>query len=503
MVVQWNAIAIEAARRDYAVGAPGVQFGPTRLSRVMAIVQAAVFDAVNSIEPEYTPYLIQVPAPPGASMDAAVAEAAYDTLVSLYAYQKPFFDSELAASLQGIPTIAAAEGVEVGKAVGDYILAARANDGSQVDAVGQPVNYVYGQLPGQWRADPLHPTGVPLTPQWGSVAPFVVKSAAQFLPPPPPALDSKAYAEAYLEVKMIGAKDSPVRTLQQTNIGTYWGYDTQPGLCAPIRMYNQIAETLALKEGNSEVDNARFFALINLAMADAGTTCWDSKYLYDLWRPITAVRENDPGTGPTGLGSGNPYLVGQGDPTWEPYGAPADNSGGTRTNFTPPFPSYTSGHASLGGALFKMMGDFFGTAHIRFTFTSDEFNSITVDQNGLVRPTLPRTFDSFNQASGENALSRIYLGIHYNFDATEGIKCGDEIADYVFEHSLLPLSGHRPEAQPSMSPQAQIQLAVNHENAASRAAYKHVQNDVHRIIAHARVGHGKGMTKTPAARLLR
>jgi hypothetical protein len=313
------------------------------------------------------------------------------------------------------------------------------------------------------------------------------------MPPPPPALDSKAYAEAYLEVKMIGAKDSPFRTLEQTNIGTYWGYDTQPGLCAPIRLYNQIAEVLAQQEGNSEVGNARFFALINLAMADAGITCWGCKYLFDLWRPIVAIRQNDLGTGPTGLGSRNGYLIGQGDPTWAPYGAPADNSGATRTNFTPPFPSYTSGHASLGGALFKMMQDYYGTAHIPFTFTSDEFNSITVDQNGQVRPTLPQTFDTFNQAAGENALSRIYLGIHYNFDATAGIKCGDEIADYVFEHALVPLSGPHPQAQPSMNPQAQILLAVSHESPQSRAAYQHVQNRVHNIIAHARFAHVKGL----------
>jgi len=491
MVVQWNAIAIEAARRDYAVGAPGVQFGPTRLGRVMGIVQAAVFDSVNSIDPEFTPYLIQVAAPKDASIDAAVAQAAHDTLVSLYPHQRPYFDSELASSLAGIPTVAAAEGVAVGRTVANYILAARSNDGSQVDAVGQPVNYVYGQQPGQWRPDPLHPTGTPLTPDWGGVMPFGMLSAAQFLLPPPPALDSKAYAEAYLEVKLIGAKDSPIRTLEQTNIGTYWGYDTQPGLCAPIRMYNQIAEVIAQQEGNTEVANARFFALLNLAMADAGITCWDAKYKDDLWRPITAIRENDAGTGPTGLGSGNPFLVGQGDPTWQPYGAPADNSGGTRTNFTPPFPSYTSGHATLGGALFKMMEDYYGTDHIHFTFVSDEFNSITVDQNGTVRPTLPRTFDSFSQAAGENALSRIYLGIHYNFDATAGIQCGDRIADYIFKHSLVPLHGHRPHVLRSMNPEAQIDLAIAHESVASRAATKHVGHEVRSIIAHERRDHDR------------
>jgi hypothetical protein len=420
----------------------------------MAIVQAAVYDSVNSIDPQYTPYLIQIPAPAGTSMDAAVAQAAHDTLVALFPNQKPYFDGELASSLAGIPTTPAVEGVAVGSAVASYILAVRANDGSQIDAVGQPVHYTYGQQPGQWRPDPLHPDATPLTPDWGSVTPFAISSADQFLPPPPPTLDSLAYATAYEEVKILGALNSTIRTPEQTQIGFFWGYDAQPGLCAPIRFYNQIAEVIAGQEGNNEVDNARFFALINLAMADGGIVCWDAKYQYNFWRPITAIRENDPGTGPTGLGSGNPFLVGQGDPSWQPLGAPAHNGGG---NFTPPFPSYTSGHATIGAALFKMMEDYYGTDNVHFTVSTDEFNTIT----GSSLP--PRSYDSFSQASGENALSRIYLGIHFHFDATAGIQCGDQIADYIFEHSLLPLNGSAPQALPSLDPETQILLAINHQ----------------------------------------
>jgi hypothetical protein len=453
MVVQWNAIAIEAAVRDYSL-APGYQIGPTRLGRAMAIVQAAVYDSVNSIDPQYTPYLIQIPAPAGASMDAAVAQAAHDTLLAMFPNQQPYFDSQLAASLAGIATIPAVEGVAVGSAVANYILTVRAHDGSQIDAAGQPVHYTYGQLPGQWRADPLHPDAVPLTPDWGRVTPFAIPRATQFLPPPPPTLDSLAYATAYQEVKILGALNSTVRTPDQTQIAFFWGYDAQPGLCAPIRFYNQIAEVIAQQEGNSEVANARFFALTNLAMADGGIVCWDAKYLYDLWRPIGAIRENDPGTGPTGLGSGNPFLVGQGDPTWQPLGAPAQNGTG---NFTPPFPSYTSGHATIGAALFKIMEDYYGTDNVYFTITTDEFNTIT---GGTLAP---RTYASFSQASGENALSRIYLGIHFHFDATAGIQSGDQIADYIFQHSLLPLHGRAPRALPSMDPEAQIQLAIAHE----------------------------------------
>jgi hypothetical protein len=466
-VLHWNSVALHAAVVDHGIGAPGLQFGPTRTSRAFAIVQGAVYDAVNSIEPQYSPYLIQVAAAPDASMDAAVAEAAYTALVSLYPYQQPYFQSELAASLQGIPMQSAVDGAAVGIAVADYILAARANDGSQIDAVGQPVHYTYGQLPGEWRPDPLHPNATPLTPDWGKVTPFVIQSATQFGAPPPPAITSLEYARAYEEVKNLGYVNSTVRTDNETDIGFFWGYDAQPGLCAPVRFYNQIVEDVAKITGNTEVQNARLFALVNFAMADAGITCWDDKYLYSYWRPITGIRENDPGTGPTGLGSGNPYLVGQGDPSWQPLGAPADNGNGT--NFTPPFPSYTSGHATFGAATFKMLEDFYQHDAIPggLTIISDEFNTITIDQNGHPRPLLPRTYNYFTQMAGENAQSRIYLGIHWRFDAIEGIRSGDGIADYVYTHALRPLHRSLPGPLASMSPAAQISLAIKLEDVAS------------------------------------
>ena len=472
MVVQWNQIALQASVNDYSKAlAPGFQGGPTRLSRAMAIVQGAVFDAVNSVDPQYTPYLVQVATPTGASMDAAVAQAAHDTLVAMFPNQQSFFDSELALSLQGIPLMSAVEGVAVGSEVASFILAARANDGAAKDAVGQPVNYTFGQLPGQWRTDPLHPNQVPLTPDWGSVAPFGMQSETQFFPPPPPTLNSLAYATAYEEVKLIGSANSAIRTADQTQIAFFWGYDAQPTVCAPIRFYNQIAEVIAAQKGNSEVTNARFFAQINMAMADAAITCWGAKYVYNFWRPITAIRENDPGTGPTGLGSGNPFLVGQGDPNWMPLGAPAHDGGG---NFTPPFPTYTSGHGTIGAATFKIMEDFYHTDVIPggLKVISDEFNTVTVDQNGNPRPLLPRTYNLFSQMAGENAMSRIYLGIHFIFDAVEGIRCGDHIADYVFSNAATPLHGPASTTLPSMDPHDQINLSVALEDIAAHGGLK-------------------------------
>ena len=179
---------------------------------------------------------------------------------------------------------------------------------------------------------------------------------------------------------------------------------------------------------------ARLLALVNVAMADAAMTIWESKYHYDFWRPVTAIRESDPGTGPTGAGDGNDATIG--DPTFTPLGAPASNLLGP--NFTPPFPAYPSGHAGFGGAIFQMIRRFYGTDRIGFTFVSDEFNGVTRDHNGNVRPYMPRSFSTLSQAEEENGQSRIYLGIHWHFDKTAGIAQGRRIADYIFNHAFLP-----------------------------------------------------------------
>jgi hypothetical protein len=180
---------------------------------------------------------------------------------------------------------------------------------------------------------------------------------------------------------------------------------------------------------------ARLLGLVNVAMADAGMTIWESKYHYDFWRPITGIRESDPGTGPTRLGDGNRDTIG--DRRFMPLGAPASNL--TAPNFTPPFPAYPSGHAGFGGALFQVMRRFYGTDNIAFTFVSDEFNGQTRDNNGNVRPYRPRSFSTLSQAEEENGQSRIYLGIHWSFDKTQGIALGRRVADHVFDHAFTPI----------------------------------------------------------------
>jgi hypothetical protein len=434
-VLEWNKIALDALQFDSTQGANALQNAPTLSSRALAIESAAVYDTVNSIDQTHQPYLIQVDAPKDASMTAAVAQAAHDTLVSLLPDYKPTLDARLNADLASVSDPQARkDGVQVGANVAAAVLNARSNDGSNA-----PMSYTPGNQPGQWRPDPLHLDQQALSPQWGNVTPFALPSAEKFGPKAPPDITSQAYAKAYQEVKSLGGDgiNTPTqRTAEQTQIGIFWGYDGSPGLGTPPVLYNQIAETLAVQQGNTPVQNARYFALINIAMADAGIAAWDTKYDDNFWRPVAAIRENDPGTGPTGKGSGNPYLVGQGDPNWTPLGAPRDNGSGT--NFTPPFPAYVSGHATFGGALFQMMADFYGTDNIPFTIGSDEFNGVTTDQSGNVRPVVFRSFDSFSQAAEENGQSRIYLGIHWSFDKVQGIKLGDKVANFVFDNFLQP-----------------------------------------------------------------
>lgn len=250
-------------------------------------------------------------------------------------------------------------------------------------------------------------------------------------------LASAEYTAAYNEVLALGGDGGSTptdRTAEQSEIGIFWGYDGRPGLGTPPRLYNQIVRTVAEQEGNTEAENARLFALVNIAMTDAGLTSWDDKYEQDFWRPILGIRGGD--------GDGNDQTVG--DTDWTPLGAPASNPQAGEINFTPPFPAYTSGHATFGAAAFQMLARFYGTDDISFSFTSDEFNGVTVGSDDAVRPIATRTFDSFTDAKLENGESRIYLGIHWRFDADEGVATGDAVADYVFDSILVPgqVRGH-------------------------------------------------------------
>jgi hypothetical protein len=459
-ILEWNAVAIEANRVSYSGGVVNDQVGPTRSSRALAIVHVAMFDAYNSIHRDFSPYLTQAPNSNNASDEAAVAQAAHDTLVAMYPHQQALFDTALTQTLARVPDGAREDrGRAVGAYVAQHILAARANDGSQI-----PGAYIPDGLPGHHVADPLNPDQGFLTPAWGKVTPFGISSTSQIATPTVPGLDTVEYTLAYDQVQRLGEEFSTVRTTDETEIGIFWGYDVAHGLGDPPRLYNQIARVIAEQQGNTVAENARMFALINIAMADAGIQCWGVKYRDDFWRPIVAIRNGD--------SDGNPDTVGQAD--WRPLGAPLSNPfPGQDVNFTPPFPAYTSGHATFGAAAFKTMANFYQTNDISFsipfTFLSDEFNGVTRDIHELipdlvldhVRQALPRHFESFSQAAAENAASRIFLGIHWRFDAIEGVSAGNRIADIVFDTRLLPLHGHGPTHVASVDFTAQIDAYLN------------------------------------------
>jgi hypothetical protein len=444
----WNEIALDTTAIDHTPDTQdpecfGEQLGPTRSSRAMAIIHIAMFDAVNAIAKQYVSYTGIPPVSGDVSMNRAVAQAAHDTLVALYPGQQTRLDSIFNADIVNIhgSREAIAAGAELGMEAAAAILSLRLNDGSELPEPqvlpnpknpngvcnsGDPSCVPANTAPGLWQIDPISGLTVALGAHWGQVKPFVMTSSDQFRAPAPPTLTSDSYHLAWNAVYAIGGDPahgtSTIRTALQTNIGVFWGYDGTPGLCAPPRLYNQIVRAIALQQKMLNVPEiARLFALANTAMADAGIASWESKFYYQYWRPITGIRNAAP-----------PLTA---DPTFYPLGAPDTNTGGP--NFTPPFPSYTSGHATIGGSVFEILRQFWPD-NTPFTFVSDEFNGLNKDVNGNIMPLWIRHFQSFHEAARENAQSRIYLDIHWQFDADMGIQQGTQVADYVFRHAFMP-----------------------------------------------------------------
>jgi hypothetical protein len=441
----WNLIATTAVAIDHTPTqagesrVAGENAGPARTARALAIVHIALFEAVNAVAGGYQSYLGLTP-DPAASIDAAIAKAAHDALVGTYPTQRPFFDRLLAIDLGLIPSGSAkTRGIALGRRAAAAILAVREDDGSQHMEPLLGIDYTPPSGPGFWSQDPVSQLPIALSAYWSQVAPFVIESADQFRAPAPPDLASAEYAAAFGEVKRlggcgtnpsacIGGSPTPTyRTRDQTMAGIYWAYDGTPGLGTPPRLYNQIALVIAANRGSTAIELARLLALVNVGLADAALSSWETKYHYVHWRPVTAIR--------AAAEDGNPAT--KPDPRYTPLGAPATNMIG-EPNFTPPFPAYTSGHSVLGSTFFEILREFYGTDAIAFSFVSDELNGINRDNRGNRRPLVKRSFSSLSQAEDENGRSRIYLGIHWDYDRTVGQTQGRSVGAYVMANVFQP-----------------------------------------------------------------
>jgi hypothetical protein len=390
VVSEWNAAHLRAIVL--------AQTPPPYAARNLAIVQTAVFDAINGIEQVYEPYRVAAQAPVGASSTAAAISAAHRALSALYPLQQATFDALLAASLTGVPNgQAKSDGIAWGQTVADEIVAWRSNDGSSTF-----VAYTPGTDPGEWQPTPngFEPA---LLPQWPNVIPFAMTSGDQFRPGGPPALDSATYAAELNEVQAYGKTISAVRTAEQTEIARFWADGGRS--FTPPGHWNQIAAQFTSQPGRTLLENARLFALLDMALADAGIVSWDAKYAFNLWRPITAIQQADL--------DGNAATTK--DATW------------TSLLTTPPFPEYTSGHSTFSGAASTVLDSLVGPA--------TGFSTMSL---GL--PGVYRTFTGFTQAANEAGQSRIYGGIHFQSANQDGLASGRSLGHYVLEQQLLPRS---------------------------------------------------------------
>lgn len=423
-VLYWNDVALEANRVSHTNGA-GEQTGPPLSARALAIVHLAIYDAYVGATPATTlaSYLGLPPAPAGASVDAAIAAAAHDTLSDLFPSQAASFAAKLAALGLGAGQ-AETDGLAYGATVANAILADRGGDPG-VGATGYTTSTAYGHH----REDPDNPGQIPHAPFYGAATRCFGVTVRHALDAPP-APGTTAYIKALRQVRgkgiapqLMGTVPTAIakRTIDETVMGVFWAYDGAKGLGTPPRFYNKIIREVAAAQGNTMEQDAHLFALVNVALADAGILSWEQKYRsdYDVWRPVVGIREHDPSLGPAPASSTND-LDNDADTAWLPMGAPATNE--LKKNFTPPFPSYPSGHATFGAAAFQVTRRFYGEIghgpdNLGVEVVSDEMNGVNKDNAGTVRPLHRRRFpEGLWGMILENSLSRVFLGVHWSYD---------------------------------------------------------------------------------------
>jgi hypothetical protein len=378
VIMDWNAKADAIATEK--------QILPPPHGRALSMLHVAMFEAVNATERRYAPYKLTLTADRSASKEAAAATAAYEVLLDLYPDQKPGLDAALAASLSGIAdTESKSKGIELGQKAAAGIIALRANDGSTVQETYRPLT-----KPGAYV-----PTTVPVLSTFGATTPWVMTSGSQFRPEPPPALDSETWTRDLNEIREIGGRNSSKRTAEQTTIGRFW-------LLTGARTYNPIVRQAAMAKNMDVIDCARLFALASLAGNDAYVAVFDAKYHYNLWRPVTAIRNAD-----ITLNTATPR-----EPSWLPLGE------------TPMHPEYPCAHcitsAAIGAVLKNIVGDDFG----EFSLTSS------------TAPGVTRKWTRVQDYSDEVANARIYAGFHYRFSTEVGKDMGRKIGELTVATQL-------------------------------------------------------------------
>jgi hypothetical protein len=406
--IEWNAIATTAA-----AGQP-----PHVVPLSLAMVQGAVYDAINAIDGGHQPYLVSPPANPSDSKEAAVATAAFRVLAGfpdlpgLFPAQISTLQSLYDASLADVPDGAAKTGgIAVGEAAARAMLVARTGDGR-----GGPFTVVEGTDPGEWRpAPPQGPAGIVArdpAPWVGNVRPFLVPDFEMLRTDGPNALTSAAYVEDFNEVKELGSLTSTRRTADQTAAAIFW-QDSGPAI------WNRVYRALAMSEELDIVESARLFAMTNMAAADGSIGCWNDKYYWNFWRPITAIRE--------AASDGNPATVA--DPAWVPLFDPSVPVSGAPL-VTPGFPDHPAGHTCISGATVHALKAFFGTDKVAFTPISNKCSPA---------PCPSRSFDRFSDALKEIIDARIWGGIHFRTADMQGAVLGHKVVHYMEKHYFQPV----------------------------------------------------------------
>ncbi len=422
VITEWNSYALQAIRDE------GSNMDPPWATRTLAMAHLAAFDAANSVTPTYQPYMQQFATNGPSSGELAASQAMHDVLSYVFSGNPQTvarLDSLLTSHRNAVadPSVRA-NSINLGSQVATQMITLRSGDGWNAAST---YNQQPATAPGAWQAGITagawgSVSGKFIRSEWGYVAPFMNAPSASspavaistFRPAAPPALNSKAYADAYSEVKMFGAAAGSSRDQDQTDVARFW--QDGPGTSSPPGHWNAIASSLVKADGSAFLENARLFALMNVASADSAIAAWDTKREYDFWRPFTAVPQ-------TSADDGNPDTVA--DPAWTPF-LP-----------TPSFPSYVSGHSTFSSASATILADWLGT---------DQIHIDVLSESADLPSGYTRSFEFLSDAAAEAGQSRIYGGIHFQFDNQVGLTLGRNIGNHVYGSLLQPIAVPEPDA---------------------------------------------------------